>query len=137
MERLACFAPAVPGRLFSSRNFPVWTSRIFWEHFAWPLLELMRQHGEPALQIFTDAPGQQIQDQVWSLHSWRWAGRYRVSRNPRHDEPNPRGTWKATKIETYEHERWEATKNMRSEEMTAHYNQWELIDRLAITSCCM
>jgi hypothetical protein len=136
MDRLLTFEPARAGRLFSSRRYPVWTSRIFRTEFAWPLLELMRRSGEPSLAPFTDAPGGRIQDLIWSIHSWRRAGRSRVSRGTRHNEPNPPGTRRATSAEIYEHARWEAVQQRRSEDMAAHYNQWELIDRLAITFHC-
>jgi hypothetical protein len=131
--RLSTFEPTIPGQLFSSKRHPVWTSRIFREEFAWPLLELMRRQGEPTLAPFSDVPGRRIRDMVWSLHSWRRAGRSRVSRGPRHNEPNPSGTRKATSQEIYEHARWELYQQRSSEDMAARYNQWELIDRLAIT----
>jgi hypothetical protein len=136
VDRLATFVPARPGRLFSSLRHPVWTSRIFREEFAWPLLELMRQMGEPTLAPFKDEPGCRVRDMIWSLHSWRRAGRSRVSRGACHNEPNPPGTQRATNAEIYEHARWEAVQQRRSEDMAAHYNQWELIDRLAITFHC-
>jgi hypothetical protein len=137
MDRLLTFEPALAGRLFSSVRHPVWTSRTFREDFAWPLLELMRRSGEPTLAPFTDTPGRRIRDMIWSIHSWRRAGRSRVSRGTRHNEPNPPGTRKATSAEIYEHARWEARQQRKSEDMAAHYNQWELIDRLAITYHCM
>ena len=137
VQRLLTFPPAKPGRLFSSRRYPVWTSRIFREDFAWPLLELMRRAGEPTLAPFTDAPGHRIRDLIWAIHSWRRAGRSRVSRGTRHNEPKAPGTRQATSAEIYEHARWEARQQRRSEDMAAHYNQWELIDRLAITYHCM
>jgi hypothetical protein len=136
VERLATFEPAIPGRLFSSQRHPVWSSRIFREEFAWPLLELMRKAGEPTLAPFNDAPGRRIRDLIWSLHSWRRGGRSRVSRGARHNEPNPPGTRRATSAEIYEHARWEVIQQHKSEDMAAHYNQWELIDRLALTFHC-
>ena len=72
---------------------------------------------------------------MYSLHSWRRAGRSRVSRPPRHNEPNPPGTRVATKIEVYEHGRWRCKGS--SEDMPAHYNHWDLPDRLAISLLCM
>jgi hypothetical protein len=137
MQRLRTFEPARAGHLFSSKRYPVWTSRIFREDFAWPLLELMRSAGEPTLAPFTDHPGGRIRDLIWSIHSWRRAGRSRVSRSTRHNEPNPPGTRRATSAEIYEHARWEARQQRRSEDMAAHYNQWELIDRVGITFHCM
>jgi hypothetical protein len=137
MTRLLTFEPARAGCLFSSKRHPVWTSRLFREEFAWPLLELMRLSGEPTLAPFSDKPGKRIRDLIWSIHSWRRAGRSRVSRATRHNEPSPPGTRRATYAEIYEHARWEAIQQRKSEDMDNHYNQWELIDRLAITYDCM
>ena len=71
VQRLLTFTPAQPGRLFSSRRYPVWTSRFFRKDFAWPLLELMRRSGEPTLAPFADAPGRRIRDLIWAIHSLR------------------------------------------------------------------
>jgi hypothetical protein len=136
-SRLADHVPFTPGRLFSSPDHPTWTSRIFRENYAWPLLEAMRVHGEPTLKFFSDAPGKRIKDRVYSIHSWRRSGRSRVSRCARHNEPQPLGARQASPQEVYEHGRWEAAKTNRTEDMPARYNQWEVVDRLAITLCCM
>jgi hypothetical protein len=64
-------------------------------------------------------------------------GRSRVSRAARHNEPCPPGSRQATPQEIYEHGRWKAVKSNRVEDMPAHYNQWELIDCVALTLCCM
>jgi hypothetical protein len=92
MTRLDLFESEIPGLLFSTRKIPVWTSQHFRSDFAYPILELHRASGEPTLKAFTDQPGHRIRDKVYSMHSWRRAGRSRVSRKPRHDEPNPKGT---------------------------------------------
>jgi hypothetical protein len=97
----------------------------------------MKAQGEPSLQMFSDTPGRRIRDLIYSIHSWRRSGRSRVSRSARHNEPSPVGTRQATPPEIYEHGRWEATKDNRTEDMPARYNQWELVDRVAITLCCM
>jgi hypothetical protein len=131
------FRPTNPDCLFSTTETSAWTSRHFREAFAWPLLEEMRALGEPSLQTFTDQKPNRIQDKVYSIHSWRRAGRSRVSRPPRHNEPKPKGTRQATPTEVYEHGRWEMRRDRRGEDMPATYNQWELIDRLAITLLCM
>jgi hypothetical protein len=47
------------------------------------------------------------------------------------------GVRQATPQVIYEHGRWEATKAHRTEDMPARYNQWELVDRIALTLCCM
>jgi hypothetical protein len=51
-HRLATHDSAIPGRLFSSVDYATWTSRIFREKYAWPLLEAMRIQGEPTFEIF-------------------------------------------------------------------------------------
>ncbi len=48
-SRLPEHKPFTPGRLFSSADHPTWTSRIFREQSAWPLLDPMRVHGGPTL----------------------------------------------------------------------------------------
>jgi hypothetical protein len=136
-SRLQDHDPFIPGDLLSSNDYPVWSSRIFREKYAWPLLEAMRVQGEPTLKVFSDTPGKRIRDLIYSMHTWRRAGRSRVSRNARHNEPSNPGTRKASETEIYEHGRWEVTKSCRSEDMPARYNQWELVDRLAVTLCCM
>jgi hypothetical protein len=135
LERLITFEPHDGSSLFSTQTQPVWTSRYFREEYAWPLLEQMRREGEPTLKCFTMKPGNGIRDKIYSLHSWRRAGRSRVSRGPRHNEPNPPGTRVATAHEVYEHGRWR--KIGKSEDMPAHYNQWALPDRLAVSLFCM
>jgi hypothetical protein len=136
-SRLADHEPFIPGRLFSSPDYPQWTSRIFRETYAWPLLEAMRVQGEPTLKCFSAEKGKRIRDAVYSIHSWRRSGRSRVSRSARHNEPKPAGARQATTPEIYEHGRWEAAKTNRTEDMPARYNQWEVVDRLALTLCCM
>jgi hypothetical protein len=125
---------AIPGKLFSTRTTPVWTSRHFREKFAIPLLEQMRRKGEPTLRAFSDRPGHRLQDKIYSVHAWRRAGRSVVSRLPRHDEPNPPGRRKASLDEACEHGRW--AQSVGSENMPQRHNQWELADRLVITLFC-
>ena len=135
--RLAAHKSHHPGRLFSSKTYPVWTSRIFRETYAWPLLDAMKLTGESSLKVFTDEPGRRIRDLGYWIHSWRRAGRSRGSRSARHNGPSPLGTRQASPPEVYEHGRWETTKSNRTEDMPARYNQWEIVDRVAITLCCM
>jgi hypothetical protein len=50
------------------------------------------------------------------------------------------GTWNtraATKTEIYEHGRWTLRRDNRSEAIDATYNQWGLVERLAVTMLCM
>jgi hypothetical protein len=103
MTRLDLFESETPGLLFSTRKTPVWTSQHFRSDFAYPILELHRASREPTLKAFTDQPGHRIMDKVYSMNSWRRAGRSRVSRKPRRDEPNPKGTRMASPTEVYEH----------------------------------
>jgi hypothetical protein len=135
LERLSLFEPHDGKSLFSTKTQPTWTSRHFREQYAWPLLEQMRRDGEPSLKCFTGRVGGRIRDKLYSMHSWRRAGRSRVSRPPRHNEPNPPGTRIASGYEVYEHGRWR--RKGASEDMPAHYNQWALPDRLAVTLLCM
>ena len=132
--RLKSFPSAVPGRLFSTLITPVWSSRHFRCQFAIPLLEEMRRGGEPTLRAFSNRPGHRLQDKIYSLHTWRRAGRSVVSRLPRHNEPNPPGRRKASVWEVYEHGRW--SQSVGSENMPQRYNQWDLADRLVITLFC-
>lgn len=135
LARLRRFTPQLPGVLFSTAAMPVWTSRYFRERYAWPILEQQRRSGEPTLATFSDTPGHRICDKVSSFHSWRRGGRSRVSRPPRHYEPNPPGTRKATPEEVYEHGRWAVAAS--GESMPRRYNQWDLADRIGITLFCM
>jgi hypothetical protein len=135
MIRLELFESIIPGRLFSTRKNPVWPSQHFHLDFAYPILELQRAAGELTLKAFTDQPGQRIMDKVYSMHSWRRTGRSRVSRKPRHDEPNPKGTPMASPTEVYKHGRWQVAAS--SENIPRRYNQWDLIDRIGITLFCM
>jgi hypothetical protein len=131
---LRSFESAIPGKLFSTKTTPVWTSRHFRRQFAIPLLEQMRLKGEPTLRSFSNQAGKRLQDKIYSMHTWRRAGRSVVSRLPRHDEPNPPGRRKASVDEVYEHGRW--AQSVGSEDMPQRYNQWELADRLVITLSC-
>lgn len=133
--RVTAFSSAVPGLLFSTKETPRWTSQHFRRDFAIPLLEVMRLEGEPTLRSFSHKRGHRLQDKVYSFHSWRRSGRSRVSRLPRHNEPNPPGTRKASEDEVYEHGRW--TQAVSSETMAQRYNQWDLADRLQISLFCM
>jgi hypothetical protein len=133
MTRLLQFAPRSGSRLFSTSTYPKWTSYIFREYFAYPILELLRRRGEPTLQIFSDVPGNRIRDAVTGMHSWKRGGRSKVSRAPRHTEPHHHLFRIATDPEIYEHGRWERKKKTMAE----LYNQWELGDRVCITLICM
>jgi hypothetical protein len=135
ITRLLQFPSAIPERLFSTGTTPVWTSNHFRHNFAYPILEMQRISGEPTLKAFSDKEGHRIMDKVYSMHSWRRAGRSRVSRQPRHNEPNPKGTRKATETEVYEHGRWQVKAS--TENMPRRYNQWDLMDRICITLFCM
>ena len=134
--RLRRFPSILPGMLFSTAYHPVWTSRIFREEYAWPLLEQQRTLGEPTLRCFSDMVGRRIRDKVYSMHSWRRAGDSRAGRNPRHNEPNPPGTRRATSEEIYEHGRWELKRRKAAETMPSHYRHWMTADRVALTLCC-
>jgi hypothetical protein len=126
--------PLEAGRLFVSLDGSVWTSRYFREQYAWPVLEEMRYVAkEPSLQLFGTAKGTRIWDKVYSIHSWRRAGRSWVNRGAWHNEPKPRGTRQATKTEVYEHGRWK----LQGGAIDARYNQWGLVERLALTMLCM
>jgi hypothetical protein len=132
------YPPAYGGLLFSTAHNPHWTSQYFRTMYAWPLLEEMRTIAlEPSLQLFGDAKGTRIQDKVYSIHSWRRAGRSKCSRAARHNEPQPKGTRQATDTEVYEHGRWVRQGANATEDMAATYNQWSLVERLAITMLCM
>jgi hypothetical protein len=105
-NRLFLFTPITDGSLFSTEQQNSWTSQYFRNNYAYPILEMQRLAGEPSLSTFSSVPGKHIADKIYSMHSWRRGGRSRVSRAPRHNEPNPRGTRKATPNEVYEHGRW-------------------------------
>jgi hypothetical protein len=132
MSRLLAFPSAIPNRLFSTTATPIWTSNHFRTNFAYPILETtQRMSGEPTLKAFSGQPGHRIMDKVYFMHSWRRAGCSQVSRGPRHNEPNPKGTRMATQTEVYDHGRWQVTAS--SENMPRRYNQWDLMDRICIT----
>jgi hypothetical protein len=87
--------------------------------------------------MFSEMPGQRICDFIGLINSWRWLGCSRVSCCAHHNEPSPVAPRQATPQEIYEHGRWEAAKVNRNKDMPARYNQWELVDCLAFTLCCM
>jgi hypothetical protein len=133
------YRPTMTGFLFSTSRQPKWTSRCFRETYAWPLLlEQMRTvEKEPSLQIFNDEEGSRTCDNFYSMHTWRRGGRSKVSRTARHNEPKVKGARKATETEIYEHGRWAHRRDETGEDMAATYNQWGLVERLAITLLCM
>lgn len=133
--RLLQFQPAVPGLLFSTLSCTRWSSGFFRTHFVYPLLNLQRRQGEPTLKAFSLLPGHRLSDKIYSIHSWRRAGRSKVSRRPRADEPWGPGARMATDAEVYEHGRWQRSE--ASEAMPRRYNQWDLSDRIGITLFCM
>ena len=105
----------------------------FRQTYAYPILELQQLSGEPTLQRFLVNGDNLLRKKIYSMHSWRRAGRSRVSRGPRHDEPTHPQMRTATAAEIHEHGRWRYKINNKKEDMSTHYNQWELPDRLAIT----
>jgi hypothetical protein len=135
LARLSTFTPYLGEQIFSTATTPTWTSAHFRRHFAIPILEVMRLSGEPTLRAFSNDIGQRLEDKIVSMHSWRRGGRSRVSRPPRHNEPNPPGTRKAKKDEIYEHGRWAV--KATAENMPRRYNQWDLMERISITLHCM
>jgi hypothetical protein len=138
IDSLLRLTVATTGRIFSTSTKANWSSRYFRENYAWPLLEEMRTVAkEPTLMGFTEEVGNRIRDKVYSMHSWRRAGRSRVSRSARHNEPQPKGTRKASPTEVYEHGRWTTWRDHKGEDMAAIYNQWGVTERLAITLSCM
>jgi hypothetical protein len=138
LRRLLQFTPCDRKHLFSTANHKLWSSGLFRKRFAIPILDQMRRSGEPSLQIFSDEPGHRLCDGIYSMHSWRRAGRSRVSRPPRENEPRTRYTRKASTTEVDEHGRWRSRRRHgQSESMPMRYNQWALVDRVAITYFCM
>jgi hypothetical protein len=135
LARLQRFTPHNGLALFSTAQKPKWNSRHFRLNYAIPILEVMRLTGEPTLRAFSDKPGFRLVDKITSLHSWRRGGRSRVSRPPRHNEPNPPGTRMANDTEIYEHGRWK--KKAGTEAMPRRYNQWDLSERITVTLHCM
>jgi hypothetical protein len=130
-------APVDPTCLFSTPACSQWTSRHFREHYVWPLLERQRTVvKEPSLQIFSNVKGHRIRDKVYSIHSYRRAGRSCVSRPPRHGEPRPKGSRMATPTEVYKHGQWTVKRDQRPEDMPSTYNQWSVVERVAITLLC-
>jgi hypothetical protein len=137
-RELKALFPEDTGPLFYTTTAGIWTSRYFREQYAWPLLEEMKtRDNAPTLQVFGDTKGTRICDKVYSIHSWRRAGRSRAGWAPRHNEPNPKGTRAATKTEIYEHGCWTLRRDNRSKAIDATYYQWGLVERLAVTMLCM
>jgi hypothetical protein len=136
VERLKSFTPEDPNLLFSTARTSIWTSHHFREHYyAIPILEHHRRKGEPTISMFSDVQGNRLIDKICSIHSWRRAGRSKVSRVPRHDEPRPKGSRKASPEEVYEQGRWE--KKQDNKNMPRRYNQWDLLDRICVSYFCM
>jgi hypothetical protein len=133
LQRLQKFTPYDSSYgIFSTAKEHYWSSRYFRETYAYPFLKNQRLTDEPTLQTFTHEIGKRIRDTIYSMHSWRRAGRSRVSRSPRHNhEPKPRGTRRATPDEVYEHGRWQVP--VSSENMPRRYNQWDLCDWIGLT----
>jgi hypothetical protein len=59
-SRLAYNDSFIPSRLFSSADYPTWTSHIFCKKYACPLVEAMRVQGEPTLKMFSEEMGKCI-----------------------------------------------------------------------------
>jgi hypothetical protein len=98
----------------------------------------MRVQGEPTLKFFSDEIGQRIRDMVFLFIpgiSLVILGSPRVSRSTRHNE------WRAPSLsssqEIYKHGRWEALKTHKTDDIPARYDQWDAVDHVAITLCCM
>ena len=119
--------------LFSTRSLKKWTSSYFRHTWLYPVLECQRLQGESSLRIFQDINA--IKSAFYSFHSFRRGGRSRCQKVSRHDElPHPRRRL-ASKIQVEEHGRWRS--RHKNETMFVHYNEWELVDRLAITLVSM
>jgi hypothetical protein len=137
-QRVQALSTTTSTKVFATTNHPRWSSRLFRKRFAVPILDQMRRSGEPTLQIFSDEPGHRICDAVFSMHSWRRAGRSHVERAPRPHVRKRRFARKASPTEVDEHGRWRTRRQPGQHvSMPILYNQWELIDRIAITYFCM
>ena len=128
MARLLPMRPA-GSVLFSTPACAHWTSRHFRQSWLYPLLEILRLQGETSLCIFKSS--EDIQRAFYSMHSYRRGGRSRVQRKARHGEQAHAKRRLATDPQVREHGRWR-TRHV-NEDMAAHYNQWELVDRVLIT----
>jgi hypothetical protein len=74
LDRLSTFKPYLGEQIFSTSTTPTWTSAHFWQNFAIPILEVMRLSGKPTLRAFSNDVGQQLEDKIVSMHSWRSGG---------------------------------------------------------------
>jgi hypothetical protein len=135
LEQLQSFTPEDPELLFSTAQTPIWSSRCFRTHYAVPILEGHRKCGEPTLHMVTDVRRNRMINKIYLIHSWRQAGRSKVSRVPCHDEPRPKGSRKASPEEVYKHGHWE--KKQDNENMLWRYNQWDLSGRICVSYFCM
>lgn len=130
LERLQSLWPEAQGDepLIRGRSGRPWDSRYFRRHHLYPWLEALRTEGDAFLQAFSDQPGNTVSDKFYSMGTYRRGGRAEVTKR--------RSGWvRATKIEIYEHGRWQH--KLSGEDMPTRYNEFTLEDRLNITLLCM
>lgn len=107
----------------------LWNSHYFRTAYLYPLLRTLQAAGDAHLTPFTDAPGNRLEDKIWSMHSYRRGARTHVSkkRGPQHR--------RATETQVYEHARW--TRRRGGEPVDVQYRDWDYADRIEITYLSM
>ena len=131
-RRMLEFEPADGKSLFSTARCKKWDSHYFRKTHVWPHLEVLRIQRDPHLANCQDVEGQRISDRFYSMHSWRRGGNTFAQEH--WSGINRR---KATTVEIYEHGRWARQKKGSSEAMDAHYREWDIAQRLAISLFCL
>lgn len=116
------------GPLFRHRDGTVWDSHYFRHTHLYPLLQLQRAEGDPILSQCTNMEGNTIENLYYSMHMYRRGGRTQVTR------AHEAFRRKATPLEVTEHGRWRIN---AAQNMPAHYNEWEVPERIRITMLCM
>ena len=116
------------GPLFRHRDGTLWDSHFFRHAHVYPLLQLQRAAGDPILSQCTNQRGHTIENLYYSMHMYRRGGRTHVERG------HARCRRKASPLEVTEHGRW---RKKVAPDMAAHYNEWEVPERIKLTLLCM
>ncbi len=119
------------GPVFAHSNGTRWTSLFFRKKYLYPSLYKQREAGDSLLRVFTNRPGNRIEDKFWSLHCYRRGSRSHVSSI---HIPNPYGLIQANNTQIYVHGCWSATR--ASEAVDKQYLHWDNWQKLQITLFC-
>ena len=116
--------------LFCHSNGTPWSSHFYRHTFLYPGLELLRAQGDSFLSFYDGSTlARTLAYAFWSLHCYRRGARTHSQRS----QPDRRHK-KASKIQIYEHGRWNLKRG--SEDIDVLYREWTLYDKLRITLFC-